>query len=298
MENEMTAYVPSHIRALLSPGKAGEVLLVTSSGVYLQFDAQIVLLCDAKWGVLPIGIGVTDFARAIRLLNPREGQQVAISDRLLFPAGSIPLAPSPLPSPMKCSHAPQLSLIKQAAEALAALKKEKGISLLVLPLVLGRETEAVLKINPYCAYAHPWLQQLRTAIPQGNEKSIRQGVEKLLGLGTGLTPSADDVFLGMLYIFRTLAEKAPPGAGMFQEAILQLCAQRTHPISAAYLKAMLAGAPFEKMEQLFKGLCGEEPLDITHLTQIGGSSGTEMLLGILIALQICGFDASKKEEFP
>ena len=116
MENEMTAYVPSHIRTLLSPGKAGEVLLVTSSGIYLQFDSQIVLLCDAKWGVLPIGIGVTDFARAIRLLNPREGQRFTVSDRLLFPEGSIALTPSPLSSRKKCSHAPQLPLIRQAAE--------------------------------------------------------------------------------------------------------------------------------------------------------------------------------------
>ena len=298
MEIGITAYMPSHIQALLPPGKAGEILLVTSSGVYLQFDSQIVLLCDAKWGILPIGIGVTDFDRMLRLLNPRQGQQITVNDHLHFPSGSIPLMLQPLPSPRTRSHSPLLSRIRQAAEALAALRKERGISMLALPHVLGRETEAVLKLNPYCAYAHPWLQQLRAAIPQGDEKSIRQCAEKLLGLGPGLTPSADDVFLGMLYIFRTLREQAPPGAGLFQEAILQLCSRRTHPISAAYLKAMLAGAPFERMERLFSGLCGEEPLDITLLTQIGSSSGSEMLLGILIALQICGFDASKKEELP
>ena len=70
------------------------------------------------------------------------------------------------------------------------------------------------------------------------------------------------------------------------------------PISAAYLQAVIAGAPFERMDRVFAGLCGEEPLDIEKLTRIGSSSGGEMLLGMLIALKMCGYDAAQREELP
>ena len=52
------------------------------------------------------------------------------------------------------------------------------------------------------------------------------------------------------------------------------------------------------MEMVFRGICGEQPLDIQLLTRIGSSSGTEMLLGMLIALHICGYAVNMREELP
>ena len=117
-----------------------------------------------------------------------------------------------------------------------------------------------------------------------------------MGLGPGLTPSADDAILGMLYVFRTLPQKGPEITQTFQECVGQLCERCTNQISAAYLKAIIAGAPFERMDAVFRGICAAQPLNIQELTQIGSSSGSEMLLGMLIALRICGYDVSQKEE--
>jgi hypothetical protein len=50
------------------------------------------------------------------------------------------------------------------------------------------------------------------------------------------------------------------------------------------------------MEQIFRGICGEGILNIEELTQIGSSSGSEMLLGMLIALKVCGYDVAQREE--
>ena len=60
---------------------------------------------------------------------------------------------------------------------------------------------------------------------------------------------------------------------------------RTNRVSAAYLKAVLNGAYFERMENVWRGLTKEVPLDISALTNIGGSSGGEMLLGMLLAIR-------------
>ena len=297
MEKVISASVPVHMQDLLRPGGTGTVLLVSSSGVYVQLNGQIILLCDRKWGLLPIGIGVADFDHGVSLLRPEQGQPVAVRDNcLVFPSGVIRLEAQEPSCAGTGRVAPQLKQIRLGAQALAALGKERGISMLVLPLVLGRPPEQPLKGNPYCAYAYHYFNRLIPALEKGDPDGICSCVEKLLGLGPGLTPSADDCLLGMLYVFRALPRKAPAGAELLCKCIGRVSGHCTNRISAAYLKGILAGAPFERMEQVFRGLCGEEPLDIEKLTQIGSSSGSEMLLGMLIALKLCGYDAAQREE--
>ena len=293
MEKEIRAFVPVHLCKFLRPGAVGEILLVTSSGIYLRIEERILLLCDGTWGVLPIGIGIENFADALARLRPRQGQPVSVREKeLILPSGSIRLLPRHPRNWEVEGAAPQPRYIRQAAEDLAALRKQRGFSMLVMPLVLGDSRDDSLKQNPYCVLAYLQLSKLMAAFSQGAAGEIGTCVEKLLGLGDGLTPSADDVLLGMLWVFRTLSAQQPESAAVFREHIARLCDQRTNQISAAYLKAIIAGAPFERMEAVYQSLCGKEPLDIQPLVKIGSSSGSEMLLGMLIALRICGYDRS------
>lgn len=297
MEKVISASVPAHICSLLHSGETGEILLVTSSGIYLRLGEEVLLLCDESWGILPIGIGVPDFGKAVSLLRPQPGQPVTVWENcFMFPSGKICLVPQDSAYGTVYGMEPKASHILQAAKELAALRKVRGISMLVMPLVLGCGMEDALRQNPYCAIGHTYFSKLMIALEHDDRCEIRGCVEKLLGLGPGLTPSADDVLLGMIYVFRALPRKAPEGAQQFLEDIRKLCDRCTTRISASYLKAMLEGAPFERMEQVFRGICGEQPLNIQTLTQIGSSSGSEMLLGMLIALRICGYDLWVKEE--
>lgn len=296
MEKVIKASIPEHIFRWLRHEREGEILCVGSSGVYLQFGQRIVLLSDESWGILPIGIGVENFQDVLRYLHLRQGQTVQVQEnRLVFPTGGIMLLPVKADLAESGDRLPMLSRVRQAARELAALRKERGISMLVLPLVLeGRPQQQDL----YCVQAGIYLEKLMHALREDDREHIRACLGKLLGLGMGLTPSADDVLLGMLYVFRELPRSSPASAGFFQEQVLEMCDGYTGKISAAYLKAIIDGAPFERMEQVFRGICGERPLDIEMLTQIGSSSGTEMLLGMLIALRICGYQPSVKEKLP
>lgn len=297
MENRISAYIPAHIRPHLFQGRIGEVLLVTSAGIYLQFDGQILMLCDRAWGVLPIGIGLEDFPRTAEYLRLQQGQPVTVGeDCLIFPSGELRLEEQVAPCAGKKTHAPQRRLVRQAAEELAALGKERGLSMLVMPLVLDTQPADAAMPNPYCARGLVYFRKLMRALRDGDSGGIRGCLEKLLGLGPGLTPSGDDVLLGMLYIFRTIPQRAPEGAELLAAWIGRLWPRCTHPISGAYLQAMIDGGPFERMDRLFRGLCGEDPLEIETITRIGSSSGSEMLLGMLLALKLCGYDAAQREE--
>ena len=297
MENLITASVPEHLCSLLQRERTGEVLMVTSSGVYLQFEECVLLLCDAAWGVLPIGIGVDDFEQVIPRLHLQQGQQVTLSaEFILFQSGKIRLIPQKTQQEKPRNAAPERETIRQAAKELASLHKPRGFSALVLPLVLGIALHDAAMQNPYCDYACQYLQELIVAFENRDNDRIRGCTEKLLGLGSGLTPSADDVLLGMLYVFREFPHECAEQTGLFQKTIARLCDQRTNRISAAYLKAIMDGAPFGRMAYVFRSLCGEERLDIQKLTRIGSNSGSEMLLGMLLALRICGYDISRMEE--
>lgn len=293
MEIEILACVPKEIREILKCDMIGEVIMVNSSGVYLRFEKQIVFLCDITWGLVPIGIAVDGFKKMAKQLCLEEGQAVTFRDnKLIFPNGTVHLQIEETISEKECPRNPEKRYMEQAALEVAGLRKKHGISMLVESLVLGKEGDNVIQLNPYCAQAYPYLVRLMNALCDGAEDEIRYCVDKMLGLGTGLTPSADDVMLGMLYVFRKIHKKSPQAVCAFRESILEFSDSHTNQISSAYLKAIIQGAYFERMEQVWNGLCGMEPLDISKLTQVGSNSGTEMLLGMLVALRICGYDVS------
>jgi hypothetical protein len=184
----------------------------------------------------------------------------------------------------------------QAAKELAALQKTGGLSLLVLPMILGRACSAALEQNPYVSRAYPEFEKLLAALAAEDAAAAEHHTRQLLGLGVGLTPSADDMFLGMLYMFRRLLPNPGPAVSRFRNTVFRESEHRSNQISAAYLKAVAQDAPFERMERVYRGFCGEEPLKIEYLTQIGSNSGSEMLLGMLLAWDICQRQPSKEEE--
>lgn len=281
------AYVTEYSNNLLSKATAGEVLMVHSSGAYLRFGTEVFLLCNQTWGRLPIGILVEDYPKTIPALHLEAGQLVLQKEnRLIFQSGSIELCVLSPAAETPCQKKPQYDMVLQTAEALAALQKKSGLSMLALPLLLGKPCDPDLWENPYFSRAYHGLHNCIKAIGQNDFNILEQNVPALLGLGTGLTPSADDIFMGMLYVFGRLHQGNYLGISLLQILIAQFSGTRTNQISAANLKAILHGAPFDRMEQIYRGLCAEEPLNIEYLTQIGSNSGSEMLLGMLIAFYI------------
>ena len=291
--NEATAIVARSVLEILREGGVGEVLMVNSSGIYLDVAGQIILLCDKAWGCVPIGIAVEDLAKRVEKLEVNQGEIFEFSkNTLMFSGRTLNFEAIAAPEITVTGDRPQPFLMRKAAEDLVCSHKLRGISMLVLPLLLQDEKCDVASINLYCARALPLLVSLTEAMISCSEKKIHECVDSLLGLGTGLTPSADDVMLGMLYAFRKLGCDAPPSVAALRASIDEMCDSHTVRVSAAYLKAILDDAYFERIEQVWCGLCGLRPLDTSVLLEVGGSSGSEMLLGVLLALRISGYDVN------
>lgn len=285
-----SAYVAESVKRILSRGGRGELLMVNSAGVYLCAEGEIIFLCDVSWGCVPIGVAVDGFSDIVVGMKLEQGQSFTFCENVIrFQNGSLRIEAKPTIKIEACRAKPQALLLHKAATQLVAMRKERGISMLAEPLLLSNEATETVSLNPYAARAYPQIISLQHALLNDSQEEIRSSVEALLGLGTGLTPSADDVLLGMLYTFRLLSGDAPTSVSAFCESVLNACDERTNRVSAAYLKAIINGEYFERIELVFDALCGKRTLDITEITAVGSNSGSEMLLGMLCAAKVCGY---------
>jgi len=114
-----------------------------------------------------------------------------------------------------------------------------------------------------------------------------RGVEMLLGLGPGLTPSGDDLLGGTLITLRAIDAQA---AGRLAAALRPHLASRTTPISAAHLEAAMAGWGCDRfhtlLEQILAGDTAAVPACARALARVGHCSGWDMLAGFDVVLRV------------
>lgn len=120
------------------------------------------------------------------------------------------------------------------------------------------------------------------------EADIAPAVLSLIGNGPGLTPSGDDILVGMMAALERGGEKSLPASVCLREAVLQY-ASRTTDISAHYLTLAVRGHFGEPLSGLIDVVVGGAAADITQkrgneVLSVGASSGGDALLGVLVGL--------------
>ena len=269
------------IFSFLQNNPSGEVLLTTSKGVYLQFSSRILLLTLDKYGIIPNGLSLSRFADFLTEISPKPGQRVAISDGVLhFPGGDLAGIWN-ISEPVRSLGVPLPQQVNFCADKLVTQCSQRSLANLTDPLLRNRSP--VTEDHPHSTRALPLLHQLLQALR--NTGNVETPVRQLLGLGLGLTPSCDDILLGMLYgLLRFAPQEASTAA--LRQTILTYAPSHTNAISAAYLTAVAQGEYYELLDQQLLALCSKTPIDIQPILQVGSSSGSEMLLGLLLAAHI------------
>jgi len=144
----------------------------------------------------------------------------------------------------------------------------------------------------FIAAALPAIQKLMQGYLKRDGLALQQGVEGLIGLGSGLTPSGDDLLLGFIGALGAISKRmnGPEMEGIL-EAIrdhLYENRHRTTFISTNLLAFACAGRVAEPILNVIRSLLFEETASMMErvevLLQQGDSSGSEVLVGILLAL--------------
>jgi len=134
--------------------------------------------------------------------------------------------------------------------------------------------------------ARPIIAGLVVALETGDRSLGAESATRLVGLGPGLTPSGDDLLVGIEAALHALAR---PSAG-FLALALDDVEGRTTALAATLLRHAGAGEFAERLHTLLAALLGSDeeaiPAAIDRAVAWGATSGTDCLLGVLIGLDV------------
>lgn len=134
--------------------------------------------------------------------------------------------------------------------------------------------------------ARPIVTALVVALQTGDRKRTGEAAARLIGLGPGLTPSGDDLLVGIEAALHALAQ---PSAGFLALAMGGVDG-RTTELAATLLRHAAAGEFAERLHTLLAALLGSDdetvPAAIDRAVAWGATSGTDCLIGVLIGLDI------------
>jgi uncharacterized protein DUF2877 len=141
------------------------------------------------------------------------------------------------------------------------------------------EARAILPTNVCVELPTPWCGQLHT---EAGEDPI-QAVRGLLGSGSGLTPSGDDLLAGLLLGCLAFGRDA----AALRSAVAALAPTQTTALSAALLTHALRGQCIPEAAALARALTGTGAIgpSLDRLLRVGHTSGAAIGLGLLLAAE-------------
>lgn len=107
---------------------------------------------------------------------------------------------------------------------------------------------------------------------------------EVLGRGSGLTPLGDDVLCGLLVTLQATGDRC---TGALATTVVEHCGTRTTALSATLLRRAAAGEAGPDLVRAVTDLATRPqaaPGSIARLRSVGHTSGSGMLLGLLLAL--------------
>lgn len=279
-------------RAHLTPGQRGTVLAALSNATYLLTDSRELLWLASD--------GAPLHRRCVKTTapfpRPAAGASFSVSDRCLRIDGGLVFDSATAsvwePPRIDRGRAVAMGEIGRSVRALAAdldFSQAQGFGRFI-PAILQREPGfAAATQDPVLAHARPIVLDIADACRRQDMRRVAHCADALIGLGSGLTPSGDDFLGGLLFGLKAL-RAAYPGVGFLSLAIpSEHHRTRTHPISFVLLDDLANGHGIAPLHHIINGiLCGESTASlrpaILQLTQVGHSTGWDMLAGLLAGL--------------
>lgn len=147
-------------------------------------------------------------------------------------------------------------------------------------------------LNVVARAALPRLIDLVKATKSENVEGVKGAAQKLIGLGPGLSPSADDALSGFtaaLWWVSHSVNKDIDRVKKINETIVS-CSGATTLLSQQLLRHAAKGETNERVEELLDAiLAGRSPKvesGVEEVLKIGETSGIDMIVGVLVGLNL------------
>lgn len=149
------------------------------------------------------------------------------------------------------------------------------------------------QLNQVSRAALPHIAALASAVRSGDLELVRRSVKNLVGLGPGLSPSADDMLSGLMAGLRWAVNSSGGDVDRVDEVnrtIVDHVAGDTTSLSRQLLEHAARGEANEVVEGLLKTILAGEAEDVKVAVEkvlaMGETSGVDISVGILLGLSI------------
>ena len=274
----------------LTPDREAFLIGVTSRGLFVRVGASRVIFLSFETHRSPLTLTLTEEVTELRSLE--HGSPVRItSGQLIFPNAGVAVTvhpeavwQQPPPSRSACPAAEQLDNLRFFAAQVALAKNGQGFSALLPPL-LGLQTTTA----PGGDSLLTTLLGLRQALRSADVLAPAERIGKLLGMGSGLTPSGDDVVMGLLLALNRWRPVLWPGGdpGRLNALVVEAAYKATTTLSANLIECAAQGESDERLViALDSVVTGHPPAGecVPLLLAWGNSSGADALVGMALAL--------------
>lgn len=268
----------------MSGAVGGCVTVVARRAVRVETHAGTATVVDVDEGVVPCGVGV-DRLPDLRRHGIRTGDTVGVLDgrTLLLAEGrvSIDLA-NAVHTSSQLSATPYGATADPATVAAARRVAAQHASTGGFgPLV--RPSLGTTRMVAIAAEAVP---VALGALASGDSTGAATAVAPLIGLGEGLTPSGDDLIVGLVAALTAAQHVA---AAPFSRACADWSVGRTTVVAGDLLRHAAAGRFVERIHHLITALhddVASTEAASTSLLRMGATSGLDTLIGVLAGFEL------------
>ncbi len=297
-------FVDSELREILTSSEIeGRVISVYDEVVYLRaFKGALFVLAKAEVGNGPRFILIKDKAsfkvrpfsiRPDDIFKAYDETVVIDEERIVIDlAGSKNWNPALVClQPVKLSRVGRLIWV---AMSIAQASENKGGLRTLLPnlddlFLQGARTKT--RGGGAASFIYDRLANFARALCSGSEAEIKRSTLPIIGLGDGLTPSCDDLLVGVLGLMyclkyssshKSFSEKAISSIG---EALEQ-SKTKTNPISTHFLLEAVRGRFTERVKELLEAIFSDDDKRVEtavgRVLKYGATSGSDLICGIKI----------------
>lgn len=300
----LCAYMGEQVPAILSKSKRGMLYSVHNNYLYcLMGQRAIILVHDSSLGSIPFGLSVKKLSSVLSSCCLLNGMIVGYCGALLEILEAdvqLSLREAPVREKISKNMLFRGSILSTVARLERILREKSGSVSLAR---LSPYQDDLVRIcldedgcgdgsNPFYREAFRRLALLIKAIREQNYVKIKSITCSLIGLGVGLTPSMDDVLVGLISAFhygRMILGYKSRIMHLLTQSVLE-SRDKTNPVSWSYLRSAVQGGRFSLIDDVIEALlflpeCDiEEP--VNKLLSVGSTSGSEMLLGIALGMNL------------
>jgi hypothetical protein len=279
-------------RACLAPGQRGKVLAAFSQAIYLQTEAgELFWIATEDAPLHQRCARISAHLPGFSVGSPFhvEDQRLTIDPGLIFDVGHASLWSAPHLDLNRVLEIAQLATRLHVFFSQLDFAQAKGFGTFIphiLSLAQNESIDPALTLtDPVLRFAHPFVLDMARACLDRQPLRISKHADALIGLGAGLTPSGDDFLGGLLFAVKTL-QAAYPDLNFNHSIPIETYRPRTHVISFTLLRDLASGQASAPLHHIINGLLRGEPFEsiypfIRQLTQIGHSTGWDLLAGLL-----------------